>query len=237
MTEPLIMYSAPTRPWGMPDMSPFAIKLETYLRMTEQRYEKRQANFRDAPKGKVPYVEIDGRLIGDSQLIIETLESRRPVPLDAWLSETQSATAHAVRRMLEEGLYFVGVYGRWQDDAGFEVLQREFKKLLPPPARLLMPLIRKRVMGMLYKQGTGRHSADEIWNFGKKDLAVVSTILGQKKYLLGDQPCVSDATLYGFLEAILGFPVNTPLKNEVQSRTNLIDYHARMKTAYFSDLG
>ena len=29
----IIMYKSPGRPWGMPDLSPFCVKLETYLRM------------------------------------------------------------------------------------------------------------------------------------------------------------------------------------------------------------
>ena len=44
--------------------------------MTEIPYKLAGFGRGEAPKGKIPYVELDGRLLGDSQLIIDELERR-----------------------------------------------------------------------------------------------------------------------------------------------------------------
>ena len=61
--------------WGTPDLSPFVIKLETWLRLAGLPYERRDGgNPMQAPRGKIPYLEIDGERLGDSQVIIEELQ-------------------------------------------------------------------------------------------------------------------------------------------------------------------
>lgn len=62
--------------WGLPNASPFCMKLETYLRMADIPYEiVPNADVRKAPKGKMPYIKHEGKVIGDSGLIIEYLKS------------------------------------------------------------------------------------------------------------------------------------------------------------------
>lgn len=49
------------RAWGLPNASPFCMKIETYLRMTKLPYETKFIdNPQQAPKGKLPYIQIDG---------------------------------------------------------------------------------------------------------------------------------------------------------------------------------
>lgn len=67
------LYQAPPV-WGLPNMSPFCVKLETYLRMAKIEYEKPKFDFSKAPKGKIPFVGIDGKCIRDSGLIIQELK-------------------------------------------------------------------------------------------------------------------------------------------------------------------
>ena len=108
----LILRQPPRRAWGTPNMSPFCGKLETYLRATETPHRIEPADFRRAPRGKIPYVELDGAVLTDSQLIIEELERRAAAPLDAGLTEPDRALARVVRRTLEEGTYFLSVRTR-----------------------------------------------------------------------------------------------------------------------------
>ena len=107
----------------MPNMGPFCIKLETYLRMAGWGYEWQRSDFRRAPKGKIPYVSLDGELVGDSQLIMQRLERSRAAAgqatLDAWLDDRQRAIGHSVRRMLDEATYFALIHLRWTDDGGW----------------------------------------------------------------------------------------------------------------------
>ena len=71
----LLVHQIPSA-WGLPSVGPFCLKLETYLRMVKIPYQTvvDATPFR-APKGKLPWIEHEGKKIGDSGLIIEYLES------------------------------------------------------------------------------------------------------------------------------------------------------------------
>lgn len=235
--EPIVLHQPPTRPWGMVNMSPFCAKLETYLRMAEVPYQARAADLRKAPKGKIPFVELDGRLMGDSQHIIEELERRRgDQALDAGLSVRDRAIAQVVRRTLEEGLYFVGMYMRWQTDDGYAVLAPEFRLAIPKPFRIAMPLIRRSVKKKLREQGTGRHTVDEVVAMGAADYAALSELLGAQDFLLGARPRTVDAALFAFIEAALGFPLDSPLQRAARSHANLVAYRDRIRARWWKEL-
>ncbi len=232
----LILFVPPGRAWGSPHMSPFCAKLETYLRMTNTPHQVKAASFQKAPKGKIPYVSLDGQLLGDSQLVIDRLEAAAQNPLDADLSGEEAAIGRAVRRMLEEATYFTGVYLRWSTDEGFAHIRGELGKLLPAPARLLLPIIRRKAAKTVVAQGTGRHSFDEICAMAIADFAACSEILGDKPFLLGDEPHVCDASLYSFLEGVLRFPNDTPVKAAVAKDKRLVAYRDRIRARWWADL-
>jgi glutathione S-transferase len=234
----LVLHQMPGRPWGTPNLSPFCAKLETYLRIAAVPHTTAPADMRVAPKGKVPYVRFDDRtLMGDSQLVIERLEAAAgDQALDAGLSAHDRAIGHAVRRMLEEGFYFVAVYLRWHEDEGYEVLTPEFKKMLPAPLRMIMPLIRRSVRKTLHKQGTSRHGREDVVAMGIADLAALAELLGDRPFLLGDQPRTVDATVFAFLEGVLGFPRDTEVQARARSHLNLVAYRQRVRERWYKDL-
>jgi len=211
--QELVLHQPPTRPWGTPNLSPFCIKLELYLRMTEIPHKVSPMSRSQAPKGKIPYVLLDGKLIGDSQLIIEELEKRLTAEgkpsLDAGMSPRDVATSRFVRRALEEGFYFIGMYMRWNTDDGYPAPRDEFKKFFPG---FVIPLVRRDIRKKLHQQGTGRHNLDEVMAMGAADLDAVAEVLGDRPFLYGDKPRTVDCTLYAFLEAVLGFPIDSALK-------------------------
>src|SRR5262245_37699756 len=107
--------------WGMPDISPFCIKVETYLRMAGIPFDTVVADGRKAPKKKLPYIDDGGTIVCDSRDIIEYFEAKSQSPLDAGLTPVERATAVAFRGLFEEELYFYAVYLRWQLDDGFRL--------------------------------------------------------------------------------------------------------------------
>jgi glutathione S-transferase len=221
--------------WGTPDISPFAIKLETYLRMANLPYEVRKADIRKAPKGKIPYVDIEGTLMGDSQLIIEHLKSRHGDVLDAHLSPEQRAKGHAVRRMLEEATYFIGVYYRWVDDHAYAVTRPEMQKLMPAViGSFIVGRIRKKIRATVRAQGTGRHLPAEIAELGKADFTALSLLLGDQPFLLGEKPTSFDATVYAFLVAFADFPVESSIRTHVLETPNLVAYVERFKARFWA---
>ncbi|KAF4711738.1 hypothetical protein FOZ63_005881, partial [Perkinsus olseni] len=59
--------------------------------------------------GKVPYIELNGQVYGDSSAIVEMLSEKYNKDLDADLSPEQKAMSVAVQRMVEEHAYFLSV--------------------------------------------------------------------------------------------------------------------------------
>ena len=214
------------------------MKLECYLRMAEIPYKTAAMQVGKAPKGKIPYVDLpDGKRMGDSQLIIEELDRRLVSEgkqgLDTGMSKRDAALGQLVRRTLEEGTYFVGVYVRWMTDEGYGPVRAEFKKFAPG---FLVPLIRRSIRKKVREQGTGRHTLDEAIGMGAADFDACAELLGDKPFLLGDQPRSADCSLYAFLEATLGFPVDQPFKAQVAAHANLVAYRQRIRERWWKDL-
>jgi len=230
--EPIVLYQPPAA-WGEPSMSPFAIKLQCYLRIAGIPYETRPPNLLKAPKGKVPYVSLGGRLIGDSQCIIDALVAAHGDRVDHWLSPEQRALAQVTRSALEEWGYFLGLHGRWADPGGWEVLRPAFARAAGVPA-LLMPLVRRRVIGMLHAQGVGRPAHEEIHRMANETWSAVATLLGDKPYFLGAEVSSIDAVLFAFTTAYTVFPYDSPPRRFVLGRENLVAHQRRIEQRYFS---
>ena len=122
--------------FGIPNPSPFCMKLECFLRMSGLPY--RSAPLHDlatAPKGKGPFVEIDGEKIGDSALIIRMLETPHGIDLDRGLTPAERALGHAMSVMLEERTYFVMLFDRWVDERNWPLVRDAYLGALPPRSR------------------------------------------------------------------------------------------------------
>jgi glutathione S-transferase len=220
--------------WGIPDFSPFVVKLETWMRLAGLPYERRAGNPLKAPKGKIPFVELDGRFMGDSQLIIGELTRRHAVTLDDGMSASESATGHAVRRMLEEGTYFLLARLRWLEEDGWKEQYAAFQKLFPPVVgALAVPMVRRDVRRSVHLQGAGRHSRDEAMALAVADLRAVEAVLGDRPFLLGDAPRGVDATVYAFLVSMQLHPGQTEAHAAARVPA-LSAYTARIAERYWS---
>jgi glutathione S-transferase len=213
------------------------MKVETYLRMAKLPYENKFVNNpHKSPKRKLPYIKIDGVLYPDSELIIDELKMRFGDTLDTDLTAEQKATAVLIDLALCERLYWVMVYLRWQEDAGWLILRETMFGKLPKVAKLFIPtMVRKSMLKELDYQGIGRHSLTEIVQLGKKMLDTLVALLGDKNYFLGDKPTSIDATAYAFLANIIGTPLNDPLKQYALQLEVIEAYCMRMKNEYYAD--
>ena len=59
-----------------------------------------------SPKGKTPYIMLNGEKMADSQLCIEFLNKKFNVDLDKTLSSEERAVSRAFRKMIEESFYW-----------------------------------------------------------------------------------------------------------------------------------
>src|SRR5213594_3395544 len=178
--------------WGLPDLSPFVTKLDVYLRMVTLHYKIIRGNYLEAPKGKLPAIEDNGKKLGDSSLIIEYLKATHGDKLDNRLSSRDRATALGMQRLMEENLYWAGtIHERWVIHK--EVALVQYARALGDPPPDLNPL-REAILKQYQGQGMGRHSHEEVIHIAKTDLSALSAFLGERPYFMGEQPTSLDAT-------------------------------------------
>src|SRR6185295_4139940 len=141
--------------FGLPNPSPFCMKLETWLRMTRLPFEvERVVDPRKGPKGKVPWIEDQGRTIADSALIIEYLTKTYGDPLGSRLDARERASSLALQRLIEEHLYWAIAHGRFLDADVWPTTKTQFLAGFPAPFRPLVGrLVRKTVAKSLHLQG------------------------------------------------------------------------------------
>lgn len=225
---------------GLPNPSPFCMKLETYLRMAGFPYEVQYITGRSkARTGKGPYIELDGKLLVDSGLIIEHLERRFGHRIDGKLSLAQRAESLALQRMMEEHLYWVTVYGRWLDPDKVPETTAYVRELLGLPAlvsSVVVPLARRYMRRCVHDQGIGRHTPEAVWQLGIADVGALGHWLGMRPFGFGDTPTTFDACLAAHVGAIIRTPWTNPLKAATLKYGNLVSHFERMMVQYFPEL-
>ena len=202
--------------WGVMNASPFCMKVEAFLRLVNLPYEAvTLPDPRKSPKGKLPFIEDNGRRVSDSSLILDYLIEQYALKIDESLTDNQRSQSLALQRLLEEHLYWVIVYSRWIEEAGWQQVKSSYFSSLPALLKAVVPAMLKRtVKQALYAQGLGRHSRDEIYHFGIKDLEVIRIQLEQHPFLLDTVSASSiDAIGYSFMANILQVPIESPLKD------------------------
>lgn len=217
--------------FGLPNASPFCMKVETYLRLVGIPFECVNGEMpMKAPKGKLPFIEDNGQVVADSSFIIEHLKRAHGDPLDGGLSQAQRAAAVAWQRLLEDSLYWALLHSRWIEPAGWGLTREAFFGPLPAPLRWLVPpLARRGMRRQLQGHGMGRHSREEIFAIGCKDLSALADHLADRRYMLGDAPTSLDATAYAFLANVLWAPMPSPLRDHAQGRPELVAYAERVR--------
>ncbi len=222
--------------FGLPNPSSFCLKVETYLKMTGVPYQvAADADIRKAPKGKLPYIQDGDRTIADSNFIIDHLKQTYGDPLDQHLTPAEHAIALAFQRLMEENLYWVAFYGRWFEDENWPAIRETFFGDLPPILRSIVPnQVRKDAQRNLYGHGIGRHTREEIYEIGKRDLHAISDFLADKPFLMGEQPTSVDASGYGLLANLMRSTLPLPLTDYAQQFENLGAYCDRMQSRFWS---
>ena len=232
----ITIFQFPTS-YGVPNTSPFCMKLETYCRMANLPFEiKVVRDPRKAPKGKLPFIKDGDMLLADSGIIIDYLKQKYGDTLDAHLTELQKAQNLAWQRLMEEHLYWTLVYSRWMDPVNWPIIKKSFFGSVPWLIRgLIERSVRKNIHQELIGHGIGRHSQDEIYKMGIIDLQAIHTQLANQAYFCGDQACTIDAILYSYLANILAAPIKSPIGDYVCAQQTFQEYCARMKERYFSN--
>ncbi len=208
--------------------SPFCSKLELFLRYYQIPFSLKPALPMHGPYRKIPFIEYQGKTIGDSELIIQQLLI--DYGIDTGLNEKQQSQGRAWQLMLEHHLYWVMVYCRWITDSGWAKLEPVFFGGLKWPLRtILATRTRKSVEKDLYAHGLGRFSLEQVLQEGEKDIAALSTHLATEPFICGDKFSYFDFFAYAIIRGINSRDMPTPLTDIIKAYPSLDDYLQRVK--------
>jgi glutathione S-transferase len=226
------------RAFGLPNPSPFCMKIECALRMSGLEYEAVECPIpAKAPKGKLPYIEDGDARLADSELILDYLRDRRGFDPDKHLSAAQKAVSRAFQALFDERFYWVMIQNRWVDPLNWPATREKFFAWVPALVRRpLAEWVRRGLAKELYWHGLGRHAPEEIHAFGIADIDALAAWLGDKPYFHGDEPTRIDACLTAYLNNLLLVPVSrNPVREAAARHPNLVAYAERTLRRWFPE--
>ncbi|OOF66357.1 glutathione S-transferase family protein [Rodentibacter sp. Ppn85] len=215
--------------------SPFAWKIEALLRIANLKFEKEYVtDFSKMPKGKVPVLQNDGKMIADSHFITEHLKTKYDVDLDRNLTTEQRAISHAFCRMAEEHLYWNSVYNRFIDPIGKPFMMAAMFEGMPSEqAEQTFLMLQANVLNQMQGHGIGRHSLEEVYQLGFVDLDAISDYLAEKNYLFGDEITLADVSIVPIVASLIQTPIDTQIAQYARSKSNLAGYVERFDNQVF----
>lgn len=215
------LYSYPDL-FGVADNNPFGLKVFAFMRLCGIAFEQRHIlDTSNAPRGQLPYLVDRGRTIGDSDTIIGHLKREYGLAIDANLGRHEIDIDLMARRTLED-LYWSMSYSRWQDDRYWPAFRAALLATHPDIGADALEAARVYNGKRYYYEGIGRYAPEQVYERGIDDLRAVANLIGDEGFVFGASPTTLDASIYGFVANIYYYDIDTPLRQYVTSRPNLV---------------
>jgi glutathione S-transferase len=227
------------------NISPFAIKLESFLRINKIDYECVYTS-KFGSKGQIPYVKIGNEELCDSNVIIRYLQNHCETTDASTTTPQERATTHATIRMLEEHTAQIGFHYRYglQMPAFHEKLdlgKRLFEADKSTKGSMISKAFLMGAPASTLKKSKARnllrHSEAEIWQFSCDDLQALSILLGDGPYFFGKaSPTLLDCAVFGHLSQFLYIPIDFPQARYMKDECpNLVAFVERFRESYWPD--
>lgn len=212
------------------DLSPFCVKVDTYLRLAKIPYQSRPGNYRKSKRGKLPVIKHGDQFIENSTAILEYLDRVYDNPLDKGLCNLGQSLSQAYQKMLEEHFYWVLVYMRWIEESGWKITKEVYFSSLNRFKRRFYPIYLRPIWIKKFKhQHLATLTKEEIYKEGIKDVSSLVAMLEKRPYFLGDNLRSIDATVYAFLVTLIYFPIENSIKDFALSSDKLVSYCKRIE--------
>jgi glutathione S-transferase len=217
----LTLYSYPTL-FGVADNNGYGLKVFAFLRLAGVPFRHEHIfDASKAPRGQLPYIVDGDDTVGDSETILEYVRRKYALTIDAALTPAQRTTTLLVTRMLDD-LYWVMSYSRWQDERYWPAFRDALKR--GHPGLTDEGLVKAQAFNhqRYYYQGIGRFDPDAAMARGLADLGAIAALIPAQGYVHGVEPTAVDAAIYGFIANIYFYDIDTPLKQFVAARDNIV---------------
>jgi glutathione S-transferase len=217
----ITLYSYPGL-FGVADNNGYGLKVFAFLRLVGLAFvHEHILDPSKAPRGQLPYIVDDGETIGDSQTIIAHLIGKYRLTIDAALSERERDLSLLVTRLLDD-LYWVMSYSRWKDERYWPAFRAALIREHPSLSEDGLARARENNFQRYHFQGIGQFTPDDAYARGLADLQVLADFIPADGYIHGAHPTSIDAGIYGFIANIHFYDIETPLKQFISSRQNLV---------------
>merc|ERR1711983_106578 len=234
----------------VPSISPACLKVETWLKLNGIKYENINHNSKlRSKRGMLPFVELNGEEIADSEIIIKTLSTKfnKDDPASN-LSAEQKNVQHAMVTMVENHLQWAIMHWRVSSaDNMIKGYHTDLQRMMGTkmPAGLLALVFKhtmlRKGMKKVKAAGFAGYTAEEIESYAKDDLKVLSELLGEKQFFFGDDPNYLDLVAFSHIALVLGVDngengVECPLKEFInETCPNLLGLVTRMGDRAWGD--
>ena len=219
----------------VPSPSLFCLKVETFLRLHKIPYENHYGA-KPGKKGKLPWIEYQGDKIADSGFIFDYLNNKFELNIDNEFTDEQKALGSVICCAVQEKLYFALMYNRWI------VNYQELKKIQKQQQSGLtfaisLKMQQNKIVKHLDGQGMGRHNKDEVYQMAHNDIKAISTLLGDKEFILGDKPSSYDCAVFALFAQCIWNGIDESLASNFikENASNIIAYCERMKALCWHD--
>jgi len=235
-----------TRSPQIPSISPFCLKLESWLKLHGVKYQNVDHKCKHrSKKGMLPFVELNGEEIADSEHIIDALSKKFEKNMPAELSQDQKNVEHAMITMVENHLHWTIVHWKTKDvDNILKGYKLNLQDVLgsKAPSSVLNFYFKhsfcRKGLKRVRSSGMGALSAEDIENSGKKDLKTLSEMLGEKEFFFGDEPSMLDLVVFSHVGQLVMVDKEhaCPLRDYLESDcNNLVGLVNRVKDRCWGD--
>ncbi len=217
---------------GVDSGSPFCTKVHRALAYKGLAYAIRNAASPASikklnPRGKLPVLEVEGRLIPDSSVILKVLEEMQAEPRLYPEDSSLRARVKLLEDWADESFYWFCVHQRWGVDENFQQLAKQFT-FIPIALRWIAPsLIRRGVVKSLFAQGIGRLTQAEVLERLEEHLDMLVEWLGAEPFFAGRLPTAADFAIFGPMQA-LRHSMTPEARQRVESRSALVEWMRRV---------
>jgi glutathione S-transferase len=217
----LTLYSYPPL-FGVADNNGYGLKVFAFLKLAGVPFRHEHIfDASKAPRAQLPYIVDGDATIGDSETILQFVAQKYALTIDAALTPPQRTQNLLVTRMLDD-LYWVMSYSRWKDERYWPAFRDAL--LREHPTVTIEGLAKAQAFNAqrYYYQGIGRYDPDAAMARGLADLAAIAALIPENGFVHGAKPTSTDAGIYGFIANIYFYDIDTPLKQFVVARDNVV---------------
>lgn len=216
----------------IPNMSPFCLKVETFLRVNKIPYEVCPLLMGRSRHGLLPFVELNGKQIADSQIIINRLTEHFNVKPPS--STRDEAIARVIDRTADIHTFLVSYNFKVVENTDDIFLMTLRDNGCPG---VILPILTP-VIGFLVRRKAAKRIAaavgeldrEEFKELLQKDYDAYRDLLGDQKFLFGDEITSTDCTLFGQLATVLYIPMESYAKELLREKyPTLVEYCDRIR--------